>query len=276
MYDFIKKTARNYGFEEVFFVKPQKINGWRECADFSGLEHVSLFDDVCVAYPRAKSIILMLYPYAPFENDTHLSAYYIASNKAYHASKEVEKAILGAGFYAETARIPLRAAFLQNNIGVLSKNGLLRYSNYGSRIILAAIAADAAEPKALSIKETKPCEEDCNLCKTACPVGAIDKGLTQKKCMRYYMDNIPYPDFVLENIRHYMGCEICLYACKENAHLEKRVPTKEECEAFNINTLASGEDKSARLLVGKNFTKQKKLQYEALNFIEREENTKDK
>lgn len=273
MYEFIRKTAEENGFSEVFFTKAEKIENWRKQADAAGLFNVKLFDDVENAYPYAKSLVLMMYPYEAFEIETRISAYYLASNKAYHASKKIIDAIKEKGYSAENAKIPLRAMFLKNGIGVLSKNGLLRYSDYGSRIILCAIATDAVCPRAFEIKETKPCEKDCCICIKSCPVQAIGNiGLEQRKCMRYYMDDIPYPESVLKNIQHYMGCEICMYVCKENADLKKRKPTEKEVAAFDAVKLLTGEDKEARELVGKNFTRHKKLSYEAENFIKRQEN----
>ncbi len=276
MHEFIRETAAKSGFCEVFFVKPDKIENWREHADSVGLSHVKLFDDVKAAYSYATSLVLLIYPYEAFENDTRISAYYIASNKAYHALRVITDAIKEQGYNAENAKIPLRAMFLKNGIGALSKNGLLRYANYGSRIILAAIATDCVQPQKNEILKTEKCDENCDGCIKSCPVCAISKnGIEQRKCMRYYMDDVPYPDNVLENIEHYMGCEICMYACRENARLKKRIPTEAETEAFDTNSLALGNDKAARELVGKNFTRHKKLQYEALNFIQREENKKE-
>ncbi|MBQ9832162.1 MAG: hypothetical protein IJO48_00335 [Clostridia bacterium] len=270
MYDFIKQISNEYGFAETFFVPPAALDTWRKDADAAGLENVALFDDVKSAYIKAKTVVLLIYPYSPFESDERISAYYIASNTAYHAAKEVIAAIKEKGFYAETARIPLRAYFAQNGIGKVSKNGLLRYAHYGSRIILSAIATDAAEPCEFVPKETKVCADDCENCIKACPVNALDGGkIEQRKCMRYYMDDVPYPDFVLQNMEQYMGCEICMHACRENAKLLKRKPTEEEKAAFDAERLAGGDDACARKLVGKNFTKRSKLMYEAKNFLER-------
>ncbi|MBQ2661827.1 MAG: hypothetical protein IJF80_04140 [Clostridia bacterium] len=276
IYGIIEETARKEGFFEVFFTAPVKTEGWRKCADEKGLKNIVLFEDAKKAYPFAKCIILLMYPYEVFEEETHISPYYIASNDAYHKTNGIVSKIRELGFRAEQAHIPLRAVFLENGIGKMSKNGLLRYADYGSRIILFAIATDCVLPREFEVKPTMDCDKNCDACKNACPVTAIsENGMEQRKCMRFYMDDVPYPDFVLDNIQHFMGCEICMYACRENANVKKRKVTEEEQAAFDLNNLADGNDKEARLMVGKNFTRHNKLQYEALNFIQREENKKE-
>ncbi len=157
----------------------------------------------------------------------------------------------------------------------MSTNGLLRFNEYGSRIVLSGIATDAVLPKATDIPPTPPCPGECDACIRACPSLALSiGGITQSKCMRYYMDNTPYPPFVYEHMRQHLGCEICMYACPQNTCLASGSPSSHEAHAFDLERLATGDDADARMLVGKNFTRHSKLKDEAIHFLSRNKNKK--
>ena len=83
------------------------------------------------------------------------------------------------------------------------------------------------------------------------------------------MDGADYPDWVYGIQRTHMGCEVCQAVCPRNAGIAPVEPPAEIGRAFELERLAEGDTKPARLLVGKNFTRRGKLQKEAINFISR-------
>lgn len=77
--------------------------------------------------------------------------------------------------------ISMKHAAAAAGLGKLGKNTLLLNSKYGNMLILGALLTDldlASDPPANSI-----CIEDCNLCISNCPVGALDSSpVNQKSC----------------------------------------------------------------------------------------------
>ncbi len=261
-YDF-ERLANALGFARVYFTKPMRF-------DFiSGNEH-NLVMDAKNAFPFASCIAVLVYPYAPFNKYERIPAYYLASNAAYHACKELMAELKQLGIHAERADIPLKSQLLSAGVGVRCKNSLVALPGYGTRIVLQALAIDVLEPLAYA-ESDKECGK-CNACIIACPALAIgENGLNVSKCMRAYMETADHPDWVKQLQRTYIGCEICQYACPRNAELKRTVPSNEQIEAFDTHKLIAGETKKARDLVGRNMTSNGKLTAEAISMAARDE-----
>lgn len=261
-YDF-ERLANALGFARVYFTEPMRF-------DFiSGNEH-NLVMDAKNAFPFASCIAVLVYPYASFNKDERIPAYYLASNAAYHACKELMAELKQLGIHAERADIPLKSQLLSAGVGVRCKNSLVALPGYGTRIVLQALAIDVLEPLAYA-ESDKECGK-CNACIIACPALAIgENGLNVSKCMRAFMETADHPDWVKQLQRTYIGCEICQYACPRNAEIESTVPSKEQIEAFDTHKLIAGETKKARDLVGRNMTSNGKLTAEAISMAARDE-----
>ena len=269
MYDFIRTAAFSFGFKEVFFLAPLRLDAWHMQAERIGVG-ASLHFDPVAAYPNASCILLLVYPYAPFPAGERLSAYYLASQRGYLASKGFMGALTASGISCEMASVPARALALANGIGVQGKNGLLRIGGYGSRFALYTVATDACAPQ-VNAPFTPPCPANCDACLRACPMGAIrPDGLDATHCMRYFMDGAEYPFLIYEAQRTHMGCELCQAACPQNAHLAFGAPSEAERSAFALPRLIAGDAKEARTLVGRNMTGNGKLTAEAICFSARE------
>jgi len=266
MYETLLKIIKAAGFAECFALAPAPIPGW-DPGEARGAE--GLFGDPGKAYPRAKSILLLVYPYRPYCPEEPIPAYYPASNAAYFAAKQAVSEIQTLGFYAEKAELPLRAFALAGGIGDMGKNGLLRIPPYGSCIVLEGIATDAVEPRACSTAHV-PCPADCTACADACPAGAIAGSRETGKCMRLYMDNALHPEWVREKQRHHIGCEECIRACPFNREDGYDEPSEELRAAFDMAALIRGETSAARKLAGKNMTGGGKLTAEAIAMAGRE------
>ncbi|MEG1559286.1 MAG: 4Fe-4S double cluster binding domain-containing protein [Clostridia bacterium] len=218
--------------------------------------------------PNISSVILLIYPYSPFETEySYIPSYYLNSNKAFFATKEFEKALNTEGVPAMSLNLPARAVALSSKVGSVGKNALLRVKDFGSRIILTTVGIENLAP--LTYDETMPPCKNCEKCKSACPVNAIDaeNGIYIQKCMRYHMETADHPEWVNANIKTFLGCEVCMDACPFNSKVERICPSPEVISAFDIDKLASGDTKAARELVGKNKTGNGKLTKEAISIL---------
>ena len=260
------KIIKEAGFKQCFALEPAPIPHWDPGIAEGAM---GLFGDPRAAYPKAKSILLLVYPYRPYRPEEPIPAYYPASNAAYFAARDVIKGIGELGYYGERANIPLRAFALANGIGDMGKNGLLRIHPYGSCIVLEAIATDAALPEAVTT-EHAPCPEGCTACAEACPTEAIGESRDLGICMRLQMENALHPEWVREKQRHYIGCEECIRACPFNTAAGYAEPSEELRAAFDTASLIRGETAAARRLVGKNMTGGGKLTSEAIAMAGRE------
>lgn len=75
----------------------------------------------------------------------------------------------------------MKHAAVKAGLGQLGKSTLLLNPTYGNRLVLGLIVTDlmlSSDPAAPDI-----CKDNCNICRKACPVGAIsDEGVDQFKC----------------------------------------------------------------------------------------------
>ena len=117
---------------------------------------------------------------------------------------------------------------------------------------LHTLLVKGAEPKEYA-KLSKNLCENCKLCEENCPTGAIaSDGFCRQKCIRNYMENPPYPDFVNENIHMYLGCDVCMRVCPYNAHLAKAQVPQSYRDDLLPEKILSGDVKPAKVLLGAN------------------------
>ena len=131
------------------------------------------------------------------------------------------------------------------------------------------IVGEPFTPEEYSVGQDDLCSR-CRACEIACPAHAIGEGgYDVNKCMRFYMDGADYPDWVCDIQTKHLGCEVCQDVCPRNAGVGFAEPSDEIRAAFDLDRLASGDAKAARLLVGKNITGHGKLTKEAERFLEK-------
>ena len=119
-------------------------------------------------------------------------------------------------------------------------------------MVLHTMLVKSAVPKSYDELPKDLCK-NCKLCERACPAGAIsDSGFDRSRCIRNYMENPPYPDFVTENIHMYLGCDECMRACPYNAHLAADAPTDETRDILSPERILAGDVKGAKSLLGAN------------------------
>ena len=260
-HDEFSLLAKQYGFERVYFTEPMKF-------DLGG-NRFNLISDVKKVCPSADSIAVLVYPYAPFTPDEHIPSYYIASNKAYHASKEFIRKLENEGVNAEKVDIPVKLQLAKSHIGSICRNSLIAFEEYGTRVVLLSVAVEGILPKKYNEKNIG-CGS-CTACMDICPGGAInEQGFTFGKCLRFYMNPADHPDYIRDVQKTYLGCEICQYICPRNKFLACCEPSEDMKQAFDLKRLISGNASKAREYVGRNFSGNGKLTAEAIVFAARE------
>lgn len=262
----LKKLAKEAGFAEAYLLPPPDMprNENEPSIVWNTEEH-----------PWARVSCLLVLPYKPYPADCRIPAYYINSNISYHASVVLAKKLTAAGVKCLRAELPIKQLAVRYGVAVLCRSSLISIPPYGTRTVLQTLLLGSSEehplhPEEYSVPDDGLCSS-CRACIAACPAHAIgEDGYDVQKCMRFYMDDADYPDWVYEIQRTHIGCEICQQVCPRNAGIGTEEPSAEAALAFDLDTLASGSTKSARLLVGKNITGRGKLQKEALNFLKRD------
>ena len=262
----VERLAYEFGFSRVYYLPPP---------DFTPHDdepHIVWNAD---EYPWASVSVLLVKPYAPYPKDCRIPAYYINSNASYHASVALARTLEASGVRLLRCELPIKALCAKYRFGTLCRNSLAALPGLGTRVVFQTMLLGNGDghsftPMEYSVPADALCSS-CRACMNACPAHAIGaNGLDVKKCMRYYMDGADYPDWVYGVQRTHMGCEICQAVCPRNAHIAPVQPPGDVAAAFDLDALASGATKPARLLVGKNFTGNGKLQKEALRFLERD------
>ncbi|MBO4849207.1 MAG: 4Fe-4S dicluster domain-containing protein [Clostridia bacterium] len=262
----LKIIAKELGFAEAYLLPPP---------DLARVESEPSIIWNTEEHPWAKVSCLLVMPYSPYPADCRIPAYYIASNRSYRASVELAKRLEAAGARCLRAELPIKQLAVRYRAASPCRSSLISIPPYGTRVVFQSMLLGSSPEHPFSPEEYSVAEDDmcasCRACEAACPAHAISgDGYDVKKCMRYYMDGADYPDWVYGIQRTHLGCEICQQVCPRNAHIKPTEPPEEVVRAFDVESLAAGDTKPARLLVGKNITGRGKLQKEALNFLKRD------
>lgn len=258
----LRNLAREFGFAEAYFLPPPDL------ARNESEPHIVWNAE---EYPLAKASLLLAWAYKPFRPGERIPAYYINSNRSYHASVALARKLEAEGIYCVRCEIPVKQMAVRFRVGVPLKSSLIAIPPYGTRIAFQSmLLGEPFSPEEYSVNTDGLCGV-CRACEKACPAHAIsEKGYELRKCMRYYMDGADYPDWVYGVQRTHLGCEVCQEVCPRNASIGFDEPSLEMRKAFDLERLKSGDTKAARLLVGKNMTGRGKLQKEAAHFLDRD------
>ncbi len=112
--------------------------------------------------------------------------------------------------------VPHKTVAVLSGLGFVGKSGLFLSREYGSKIRLATILTDMPLRAELPVIENG-CE-DCEICKNACPAGAIygekpktngERNFDAEKCSRYMKEHF-------QDIGRGSVCGICIRVCPKN------------------------------------------------------------
>ena len=145
---------------------------------------------------------------------------------AFRLAREIEKAGFSAFPVAASQSlgkdnpyrgvIPHKTAAVLSGLGFVGKSGLFLSNEYGSKLRLATVLTDMPLKSELPVIENG-CG-DCNLCKAACPAGAIfgekpttngERNFDPEKCSKYMKENF-------QHIGRGSVCGICIKVCPKN------------------------------------------------------------
>ncbi len=240
----IKKRALDLGFSDVRLA----------CAD----EEIRTPSGGLVS-PRllvggASCIIVLFMAYLPSREASRgniaLSPYYIASNRAYEAAKQLTEYIKQSGADAlHTASISARAAAIRTG-GFTGDNGFYYHEAFGSYVCIQTVISTAGEPEVYE-RARSECLH-CGSCAKSC---AAVKDL--RGCIRAHMHGI-VPEALRVGIYQLLGCEMCQSACPLNSGQTSR-PLE-----FSVKELLCGQGMDRlKQLAGPNMARLRRIQSQA-------------
>lgn len=259
----LKKTAYETGFAGAYFLPPP---------DYAAHDDEPHIVWNAETFPWARTALILAWAYKPYPAGERIPSYYINSNLSYHASVALAKKLEADGVECLRCEVPIKQMAVRYGVGIPLKSSLIEIKPFGTRIAFQSmLLGEPFHPEEYRTENDGLCAS-CTACEKACPAHAISaEGYDVKKCMRYYMDGADYPEWVRDIQTTHLGCEICQQVCPRNARLGLEEPTPEIREAFDLERLAAGDAKAARLLVGKNITGHGKLTKEAERFLRKNE-----
>jgi len=189
----IRSMILGFGADVCGFAAAQDLadapEGFRPTDIFAKCKSVIVFG---IALPRGLAEVEMKLIYGHFNYKTCPEIDMIA----FHTAKNIEASYGGCAVplpsdgpydYWDADKmegrglISMKHAAVAAGLGTFGKNTLLLNSQYGNMLILGAVLSELdliSDPPANNI-----CMEDCNLCISSCPVGALDSSpVNQKAC----------------------------------------------------------------------------------------------
>ena len=260
--------ALENGFSRAYVFEPERAE-----RAFIHRMNERVSDEAKEIFPDTKRVIVLLYPYHPFETKIDkptISAYYFASNSAYHAAKRVADEIEKEGYTAlSNSQIAIKPLLSQMGIGEYGLNSLISVDGLGTRfhaqIILTDMELDVTErgeKKAFS----SLCA-DCGACVRACPGGAIsmDGKIDIERCIRGADNGEIAPEWMREKFENrILGCDVCQDVCPRNKAIEYRAMEKWDEELIDLSALLDGNLKPLLDKIGRNYARRERIRLKAI------------
>ncbi|MBQ4423259.1 MAG: hypothetical protein II872_02945 [Clostridia bacterium] len=258
---------KNAGFAEGFLLPVAPYTDWTRHRN-DGVFHPNadpLAADPRSAYPWANAVLICVYPYTPYDDESLVASYYPASNRAYHAMKRLLALLKAQGIRAERADTPYREQLASYGIGSRMDNQLLYLEPYGTYCNLQGAMLALPEPVEYEPRrEPKEVCDHCGLCRAVC-FGAIegDYAFDWTRCVHTYMEGDPMPETAMKQLPSLLGCMRCQSVCPKNP--KETVPVPEEIRrVLDPVAVLRGNRKEAGELIGKNLAAPKRLLRQAI------------
>jgi len=150
--------------------------------------------------------------------------YAVYDPKRIRIERLVAEAVGQNGYKIAATMLPLKLLAAKSGLAEYGRNNIAYVNGMGSLMRLTAVYSDMpCDHETWS--EAKMMERciDCDLCRNACPTGAISKErflLHAEKCLTYHNEkdgDIPFPNWIKpESHNCIIGCIKCQAACLEN------------------------------------------------------------
>ena len=183
---------------------------------------------------NAKSLIVVAMPRPPtkatFKWNGKTQSFILPPTYTAYDEKRIEVEHLAAeavgkeGYKVATPVLPLKLLATRSGLAKYGRNNVTYVSGMGSFQRLTAVYSDmpCEEDEWQQTQMMKRCE-DCDLCRKACPTGAISPDrflLKAERCITYHNEkrgNIPFPSWLKPAWHNcIIGCLTCQRACPEN------------------------------------------------------------
>ena len=233
--------------------------------------------DVKAEYPFAKSILLLMKGYTPYEEEhteASIDAYYVVSNAAHEQAIRLAKRLNDEDIRAEmTYRIPVKPLVCRAGEGAYGRNGLISVPGFGTRVCFQTIVTELTPETRTSAPGYVLSEEcdSCHACERMCPTGALKDGrLDITRCIRAQDETKLLP----EEMRSFMGscilgCDICQRCCPRNRGIGTCAPSDELKEALKLDgLLLNGGHKKLAPFIGSNNARKMRIVNRALTAAE--------
>ncbi|MBQ3080550.1 MAG: epoxyqueuosine reductase [Clostridia bacterium] len=262
--------AEEKGFRAVYILAPSKV-----IKTVVNRHNEKLIDDPKDVLSAAKSVIVLIMPYKPYEKAAEdgkgamISAYYPASQRAYIAAREIRDEIEKQGYQAASnAQLPMKPLLIKYGIGKMGRNSLVSIPGFGTRFHVQAIVTDIPfERKMEPLKEDaytvldEKCRS-CNRCVQACPTGAIGENgeFDAEKCLRCKDEGVFIPEDMREKFGNRLfGCDECQNACIRNRINETGEMEEALSESLVLTKLLSGDMGELSMFIGRNYARKTRI-----------------
>jgi epoxyqueuosine reductase len=210
------------------------------------------------ALPQARSVIVIAVPRpqtrATFTWNGHARPLVIPPTyTAYDRTRENVEKIVAEILSEKEHRLartalPLKLLAAQSGLGQYGRNNVCYVSGMGSFLQLVAMYSDmpCEEDAWQEATMMKSCQE-CDLCRLACPTGAIPSDrflLRAERCVSYHNEkktDVPFPNW-LDSTWHncVVGCMRCQNACPENRQFTQWIGEEEKFSEEETSLLLEG------------------------------------
>jgi epoxyqueuosine reductase len=157
--------------------------------------------------------------------------------------------ILGEKSYTSTGTsLPLKLLAARSGLGQYGRNNICYVSGMGSFLQLVAVFSDVPceEDSWQEAAMMKSCEE-CDLCRRACPTGAISSDrflLRAERCIVYHNEkgsDAPFPEWMATSWHNcIVGCMHCQRICPQNKEVIRWTGEEEEFSEGETALLLEG------------------------------------
>jgi len=168
--------------------------------------------------------------------------------KRLHIEHLVAEAVGGEGYRIATPQVPLKLLAIRSGLADYGRNNIAYVKGMGSFMRLTAVYTDdPLEGDSWQQAKAMDACENCELCRRACPTGAISPDrflLHAERCLTFHNEKegkIPFPAWVKPEWHNaIVGCIRCQAACPENKPYLNKVGETAEFTEEETKLLLAG------------------------------------